>query len=68
MNHPRVQTMAEKIEYKNYTIEPLPDYAYPFRFRFFHKDYDGPEDKRTGIGQTMSECQAEIDIMEKDNG
>jgi hypothetical protein len=52
-----------ELEYRNYTIESEP----PWGYAYAHKDYDGPEDERCGVGATVEECMMHIDDMEDDN-
>ena len=49
--------------YRGYTIsfDPKPIPYRDFDFDFAHVDYDGPEDKRSGHGASVSDCQDQID-------
>ncbi len=46
--------------YRGYKIEPFPN-SYPFPFSYVHTGYDGPEDDRHGIEDTVQECKDAID-------
>lgn len=56
--------IEEPQTYRNYIIEPNPDYARDYKYRYTHIDYDGPEDTRRGDCETLEECVEEIDELE----
>jgi hypothetical protein len=47
-------------DYRNYIIKKNIETFGP-KWDFAHKDYDGPEDRRTGTGASCQECKDEID-------
>ncbi len=52
--------------YKDYIIEPLRllPAPLPWKMRFRHKDYDGPEDFRGGIALDLADAIEQINELE----
>jgi hypothetical protein len=59
---------AEKIKYRGYVIvhDPPPIPNDSFDWRFWHQDYDGPEDGRYGYAASLEEAKRDIDEREDD--
>jgi len=57
-----------RVVYRGYVIECQPP-AIPsrsFDWRFWHEDYDGPEDSRRGVAASLEEAKRDIDEREDD--
>jgi len=48
------------LEYRDYQIE-FADSASRMRFQYIHKEYNGPEDHRLGVKNSLAECIRQID-------
>ena len=63
------------MRYKDYFIFHNPK-PFPLRelswdrgdWDWVHIDYDGAEDGRCGVGASVMDCKAEIDMLEDNNG
>jgi hypothetical protein len=55
------------IKYRGYEIyyDPPPIPVRDHDYRFYHLDYDGPEDRRCGTGPNAADCKTQIDEMEE---
>lgn len=56
---------CKSLEYRDYVIEKVSPVC-GYNYEFYHREYDGPEDRRAGIGKTLEECYESIDIIEGD--
>ena len=52
-------------QYKDYiiTYEPKPIPTDKWDFNYAHKDFDGPEDGRYGIGSSIIDCMQQINLQ-----
>lgn len=48
------------MNYRGYVIDFAPEYTRS-KYQFVHEDYDGDEDKRIGVKDTVAECMLDID-------
>ena len=52
------------IMYKEWKIELAQDYVRS-NYQYVHTEYDGPEDKRIGVADTLDDCRKAIDEYEE---
>ena len=52
----------DQIEYRNYHVSP--DWCGFGFWEYAHKDYDGPEDNRSGVSRHLMDALLQIDQME----